>query len=76
MLTYTNVMDVRYDVDVFVAGGGPAGVAAAVTAARNGASVYLAEAMGCFGGEGTSALVPCFCQFSDGERFLAGGIGE
>lgn len=73
---FHRMIPVRYDVDVFIAGGGPAGVAAAVAAARQGASVYLAEGSGCFGGMGTNALVPAFMLFSDGIHFLAGGIGE
>ena len=36
--------------DVVVAGGGPAGVCAAVSAARAGAKVVLAERFGCLGG--------------------------
>ena len=67
---------VRYEVDVFVAGGGPAGCAAAVVAARQGRSVFLAEAHSCLGGMGTAGLVPAFMQFSDGENFCAAGIGE
>lgn len=67
---------IRHQVDVLVAGGGPAGVAAAVTAARLGASVYLIEGMSCLGGMGTLGLVPEFMQFTDGEHFLAGGIGQ
>ncbi len=38
------------DTDVFVCGGGPAGVCAAVSAARTGARVILAERFGCLGG--------------------------
>ncbi len=67
---------VRHDVDVFVAGGGPAGCAAAVYAARAGRSVFLAEGHSCFGGMGTAGLVPAFMQFGDGENFLAAGFGE
>ena len=74
-LQYQKSIDVKYDVDVFVAGGGPAGVAAAVAAAENGASVFIAESFGAFGGAGVHALVPAFMQFGDGEHFLAGGIG-
>ncbi len=62
--------------NIFVAGGGPAGVAAALAAARQGCRVFLAEAHACFGGMGTSGLVPAFMQFADGVRFLAAGIGE
>ena len=66
----------RDDVDVFVAGGGPAGVAAALSASRQGARVFLAEGTSCFGGMGTAGLVPAFMCFSDGLHFLAAGIGE
>ena len=75
-MLYAKQIPVKYDVDVFVAGGGPSGVAAAVTAARQGKSVYLAENNGCFGGSGTTGLVPSFAQFTDGERFLVGGVGR
>ncbi len=51
---------VRHEVDVFVAGGGPAGVAAAVAAARQGRKVFLAEGHSCLGGMGTAGLVPAF----------------
>ena len=44
---------VRHEVDVFVAGGGPAGVAAAVAAARQGARVFFAERNTCLGGMGS-----------------------
>ena len=69
-------LEVRHEVDVLVVGGGPAGVAAAVSAARQGAKVFLAEATACLGGLGTSGMVPAFMQFTDGVNFLAGGIGE
>ncbi len=75
-INYNSSLRVKYDVDVFVAGGGPAGVAAAVSAARQGASVFLAEISGSFGGAATRALVPAFMQFDDGINFLAGGIGK
>lgn len=69
-------LPVRYDVDVMVAGGGPAGVAAALTAARQGARVLLVDAQICLGGMGTAAGVPMFCSMSDGVNFVAGGIGR
>ena len=75
-LEYRKSIPVRHRVDVFVAGGGPAGAAAAVTAARQGARVYLAEGHSCLGGLGTAGMVPLFMQFKDGVNFLAGGIGE
>jgi hypothetical protein len=47
-------------VDVLVAGGGPAGFAASVAAARAGANVLLVERFNCLGGAGTSGLVGPF----------------
>ncbi|GAB4459794.1 MAG: FAD-dependent oxidoreductase [Armatimonadaceae bacterium] len=43
--------------DVVVAGGGPAGFAAAVAAARTGAKTILIETQGCLGGVWTSGLL-------------------
>jgi hypothetical protein len=43
--------------DVLVVGGGPAGIAAAVAAARAGSRALLAERYGAFGGMATTALV-------------------
>ena len=75
-VSYTRNIPVRYEVDVFIAGGGPAGIAAAVTAARSGSKVFLAEAQSCLGGMGTLGLIPAFCMFGDGVNFLAYGIGK
>jgi hypothetical protein len=47
--------------DVVVLGGGPAGIAAAAAAGRNGASVFLAEHYGFLGGMGTAGGVTNFC---------------
>jgi hypothetical protein len=60
--------------DLVVAGGGPAGVAAALAAARLGARVLLVEAMGCLGGMGTSALVANWYALGEGKAFRVGGI--
>ena len=49
------------EVDVAVLGGGPAGIAAAVAAARSGASTLLVERYGFLGGMGTAAGVTNFC---------------
>jgi len=56
--------------DVVVAGGGPAGCAAAVTASRMGAKVLLVEALGCLGGAGTSGLVTNMGQLGHGGQML------
>jgi hypothetical protein len=60
--------------DLIVAGGGPAGSAAAICAARLGARVLLLEATGCLGGMGTSGLVTAFDPMANGERMLVGGF--
>lgn len=75
-LNYQRDLDVRHVVDVLVVGGGPAGVAAALAAARQGVSVRVIEAHSCLGGMGTAGMVPAFMQFTDGENFLAGGMGQ
>jgi hypothetical protein len=60
--------------DVLVAGGGPAGSAAAICAGRLGARVLLVEASGCLGGMCTAGLVTNFGPMSDGKRPLVGGF--
>ena len=75
-IAYSKEIDVKYDVDVFVAGGGPAGMAAAVTCARAGRSVFLAESYSAFGGAAVTMLVPAFMSFGDGVHFLADGFGR
>ena len=62
--------------DVCVLGGGPAGVCAAIEAARDGAQVVLCEANGMLGGMATSALVGPFMTSYDreGKAPVIGGI--
>jgi hypothetical protein len=74
-VTFHRRIPVRHEVDVFVAGGGPAGIAAAVAAARQGARVFLAERNTCLGGMGTAGMLPVFMTFTDGVHMLAGGVG-
>jgi hypothetical protein len=49
------------EVDVVVLGGGPAGIAAAIAASRNGAKTMLLERYGFLGGAGTAAGASTFC---------------
>ena len=49
--------------DLVVAGGGPAGIAAAVTAGRRGLRVALLESQGALGGVWTSGLLSCLIGF-------------
>lgn len=63
------------EVDVAVCGGGPAGIAAALAAARTGARTVLIERYGFLGGMGTAGMVSSFAYgYHDKVRFLIGGI--
>lgn len=67
-----------FDCDVLVVGGGPAGIASAVSAARHGASTILCERGGYLGGAATNALVGPFMSSTspDGEIMLIRGFFE
>ncbi len=60
--------------DLIVAGGGPAGVAAAVAAARLGVQVTLVERYGFLGGMATAGFVFPFMTHFAGDRPIIGGI--
>ena len=62
------------DADVVVVGGGPAGVAAALAAARNGADTVLVERYGHLGGMATGGLVILIMPMTGGtkEQQIAG----
>src|SRR3954447_11901484 len=73
--------EVVLDVDVVVCGAGPAGLAAALAAARTGASVALLERYGFLGGHFTVASVGTMCglyvRSGPGDfDFVTGGIGR
>lgn len=70
----TRQIPVETGYDLVVAGGGPAGTAAAICAARRGAKVLLIEATGCLGGMATSGMMMSFVAVGDGERCLTGGL--
>lgn len=57
-------LNYRDDVDVIVCGGGPAGIAAAIHAARAGARTRLFEVNGCLGGVWTSGLLTYIFDFN------------
>ncbi len=60
--------------EVVIVGAGPAGCAAALAAARNGARVVVLEQTGAPGGMATSGLVPMFSPVADRCRQFYGGI--
>ncbi|MBW2396269.1 MAG: FAD-dependent oxidoreductase [Deltaproteobacteria bacterium] len=63
--------------DVLVVGGGSAGTAAAIAAAREGARVVLAERYGSLGGLATGGLIALLLTLDDGlGRQVIGGICE
>ena len=56
-LPYTQTVPVTKEAEVIVVGGGPAGIAAAIASARNGAKTLLVERYGFLGGMATAGLV-------------------
>lgn len=60
--------------DVIVGGGGPAGVIAAIAAARNGAKTLLIERYGFLGGAPTNASVTPISEFNKKGRRIINGI--
>jgi glycine/D-amino acid oxidase-like deaminating enzyme len=62
------------EADVVVCGGGPAGVGAAISAARNGAKTILLEHGYCLGGTATSGLMNRLGPYHDQEKIILGGI--
>ena len=66
---------VKAETEVLVIGGGSAGVAAAVAAARNGAEVMLVERLGYLGGLATGGLIILLLTLDDGRgRQVIGGL--
>jgi hypothetical protein len=75
-LTDHTALPLCADVDVLVVGGGPAGIGAALAAARNGASVLVIEQFNCLGGvagAGGHGHISIYCAWGDKLR-VAGGV--
>ena len=66
---------IKAETEVLVIGGGSAGVAAAVAAARNGTKVILVERLGYLGGLATGGLIILLLTLDDGRgRQVIGGL--
>lgn len=76
-ITETLKTPIVYQCDVLVAGGGVAGISAALAAARQGAKVCLIEKQFMLGGLGTAGLVTYYLPLCDGEGTqVSFGIAE
>ncbi len=77
-IRYERDVPVARETEVLVVGAGPAGIAAALASARNGARTLLIERFGHVGGNLTAGLVgPCMTSYSlDGQQQLIKGIFE
>lgn len=78
LINYQINMPIVADVDVLVIGGGPAGIGAAIAAARAGATTAIVERYGFLGGNATAGLVgPFMSSYSDdGKTQLVKGVFE
>ncbi len=69
-------IDIVHRTEVLVVGSGPGGLAAALAAARCGASVTLVERFGCFGGNLTVVGVEGLAWYRHEKTVEANGIGR
>jgi hypothetical protein len=74
--TRSKLWNVLEKYDVLVIGGGNAGCAAALAAARHGARTLLVERYGFLGGTATAAMVGPWMTFHSGSDRIVGGIAQ
>lgn len=77
-MIYQKELPCYREVDVLVVGAGPAGIGAAVCAARNGAKTLVFDQNGCVGGAATVGLVGPFMTSFDArnEKMIIRGVFE
>ncbi len=75
-ISYKKELPVYSDIDILVVGAGPAGIGAAICAARNGAKTLVIDDSGCVGGQATNGLVGPFMTVYDAksEKQIIKGI--
>lgn len=79
MMFYTEPekhLPILTETDVLVVGGGPSGIAAALSAAREGVRTLLVERYGCFGGMMTTAGVESIAWWRHEQTVESGGIAK
>lgn len=72
--SFSRQIAIKSGYDLVVAGGGPGGCGAAISAARQGLRVLLIEATGALGGMGTQAMVSAWSHMSNGQETILGGL--
>lgn len=76
-ITYSRSIPIKRQYDIIVCGGGVAGVAAAVSAAKNGLSTLLLEKSNILGGLGTLGLINLFVPMCNGRgKQIIFGLAE
>ncbi len=63
------------ETEILVVGGGPAGISAALSAARAGVEVMIVERYGCFGGVITQTMIGTISWYRYAQTIESGGIG-